>query len=453
MTNFQLLVIAIISVAGAVWWSAKRTSAAWAPTVLAMIMLLMAAGGPIWEWSKWTGGAGLPEGFARAAQFSESKAVQAFLWAAIGAGLSALLIKQASVPIRGNKNWVLSKNASIVVIAIGAMSFVGYLIGAGPSILSREVYLQTDGIDFLLRACWSIGILTGLIMVALLGVEKHRNLRFCMMGLSILWFIVMAAVGSRVAVAFPVVGAIIIIRHEITERRLHLPMIASAAILLAASVITFSATLQARAMPHGILNLPNVVEVTISDALASTDSFLLPLKQLAASIFVSVPDTEMSATYGVDLKVLLANANILPGTAQAPELERYWPFEWVPLSFAGSWFGATGWVGQFLLFGAIGWMSGYTAYNIQRSRYPILSFAPLYTAALIGVLSAQYSSRNVWRLVSIGILFCIVSYLIRQARGKQTVENSEDKEHVLNAHGIGKETKASIAQNDVFTLN
>lgn len=438
MTNFLLLVIATISVAGAVWWCATRTSAAWPPTVLAIIMLVMGVGGPIWEWSKWTGGAGLPDFLVRAAQFDESKAVQAFLWASIGAGLSALLIPRAPAWVRVNKNWMPSKNISIVAVVTTAISLAGYLIGTGPSILSREVYLQTDGIDFLLRLFWPIGVLGSLITLALLAVEKDRKVRFCMIGITTLWFIVLAAGGSRAAVALPAVGAVLIIRHEMSQRRLHLPMIAATAMLLATCLITFSVTFETRSMPHGLLNLPSVVEFTISKSLASTDSFLLPLKQLAASVFVSVPDTEMSATYGVDLDVLIANANVLPGTAQPAELERYWPYEWVPLSFAGSWFGATGWIGQFVLFGAIGWMSGYTAYNIQRSRYSILTFAPIYTAALIGVLSAQYSSRNVWRVVSIGILLCILSYLFRPAREQEIVEKIEHKEHVLNAHGIGK---------------
>src|ERR1700682_3952835 len=183
-------------------------------------------------------------------------------------------------------------------------------------------------------------------------------------------------------------------------------------------------------MPHGLLNLPNVVGVTISDSLASTDSLLHPLKQLASSVFVSVPDAEQSATYGVGLDVLIANANVLPGTAQPMELERYWPYAWVPLSFAGTWFGATGWVGQFLLFGAIGWMCGYTAYNIQRSRFNILSFAPIYTAAMIGGLSAQYPSRMVWRFVSIGIFLFIASCLARRTRAQELVEKREHIEHL-----------------------
>lgn len=452
MTNFHLLVIATIAVAGAVWWCATRTSAAWAATVLAIIMLVMAVGGPIWEWSKWSGGAGLVE-VVRAGPFNESKAVPAFLWASIGAALSALLIPQAPTLVRENKNWMRSKSISIVAIVVTAIAFVGFLIGNGPSILAREVYIQTDGNDFMMRASWPLGVLAALITLALVTIEKDRKLRYCMIGLAILWFIATVATGSRTAVSFPLVGAILIIRHEISQRRLHPLILASASILLAMSVITFSVALQARSIPHGLLNLPNVVGVTISDSLASTDSFLRPLKQLASSVFVSVPDTEMSATYGVGLDVLIANANVLPGTAQAAELERYWPYEWVPLSFAGSWFGATGWVGNFLLFGAIGWICGYTAYNIQRSRYQILSFAPIYLATLIGVLSAQYSSRLTWRLVSIAILLCIVSYLVRHARGKQIVDNRKHREDVLDAQGIDEKTNASMAHNDVLTSN
>ena len=72
---------------------------------------------------------------------------------------------------------------------------------------------------------------------------------------------------------------------------------------------------------------------------------------------------------------------------------------------------------------------------------------------LIGVLSAQYASRNVWRIVSICIVLCIVSYLVRRARAKEIAEKSKHQEHVLNAQGIGKKTNASIAHNDVLTSN
>jgi iron complex transport system permease protein len=181
------------------------------------------------------------------------------------------------------------------------------------------------------------------------------------------------------------------------------------------AVFTFSVILQARGMPHGLLNLPKVAAAVIDGSTSSTDSYLMPVKQLASSIFVSVPNAEQSAIYGVDPHVLIANANILPGTSQAMELERYWPYEWVPLSFAGMWYGTFGWFAQLLWFGSVGWLCGYASYNIQRSSFPILSIAPLGIGAIIGLLSIQYSSRMVWRIVSILLVMAVVGFLTRRS--------------------------------------
>jgi hypothetical protein len=159
----------------------------------------------------------------------------------------------------------------------------------------------------------------------------------------------------------------------------------------------------------------------------STDSILLPVKQLAASVFVGFPDAEESVSYGVDSGVLVDNANPLPGTTRPPELERYWPYEWVPLAFAGEWFGAMGWVGQILIFGAIGWILGFSMHNIQRSRFRLISFLPLGFAALIGVFSIEYSSRVVWRMISLTLIILIASYLVRE-RGRHMVRGPRDEQ-------------------------
>jgi hypothetical protein len=140
----------------------------------------------------------------------------------------------------------------------------------------------------------------------------------------------------------------------------------------------------------------------------------VPVKQLAASVFVGFPIAEESARHAVDPSVLIKNANPLPGTAQSPELERYWPYEWVPLCFAGEWFGAMGWLGQLLLFGAIGLLLGLSMRNILQSRFRLFSFLPVGFAALIGVLSIEYPSRMVWRMISLALIFLISSYLIRE---------------------------------------
>lgn len=418
MTNSVLLFIAAVAAAIAVWWSATRTSAALPPTVLSLIMLAIALGGPVWEWSKYAEGAGLPPNVS-AANFGESVAVRAFLWASIGAALGALLVPRGAHEFLRRRNsavWTPPRALSVGLVAVSALSFVAWLIGSGPSFLRREIYTQSDGNGFLLRASFPLGVIVGLISMAAVAAQSDRLLRVLTMTTSAIWFIGLTAIGSRTALAFPLVAAVLVIHNEVKRRRIHPLAITFAMFLLALPMFTFGVVKQARSMPHGLLNLPNVVSTYISDSLASTDSLLLPLKQLTASIYAAFPVAEQSARYDVGLNVLIANANVLPGTAQAMELERYWPYEWVPLCFAGTWYGAAGWAGQLILFGAVGWITGYTAYNLQRGRFYFISFLPLGMALLIALLSIQYPSRMVWRIISVAVAILIFSFLTRDRR-------------------------------------
>lgn len=418
MTNLQLLAIASVCLAVAIWYAFARTSAAAAPVILACILFAQGLGGPVWEWAKWSSGAGLPPSVV-AAPFRDSHAVPAFLWAAMGASLAALLLRPAPRQPGEGSTWQPSRTLSIAAAGAAIFTFCGFLVGQGPNFLRREVYLAGDGPTLVLRMFWPLGVLFGLIAVVLLAVERDRWIRLGLFVGALGWYVGPLSVGSRLALAVPLVSVAVLVYHEVSRRRLHVPAIAAAVFLSVLAAFTFSVILQARGMPHGLLNMPNVAEATIAKAQTSTDSFLLPVKQLASSIFASVPNAEQSAVYGVDPDVLIANANVLPGTAQPMELERYWPYQWVPLSFAGTWYGAFGGVPQLILFGAIGWVAGYAASNLQRSTYPVLSLVPLGFAAIIGVLSIQYSSRMVWRIISILIALAIVSFLIRRARPRR----------------------------------
>ena len=417
LTNVHLLVIALICMTGAVWLSVKRTSAAAAPAVLAVIMLLLAIGGPVWEWAKHSGYSGLPS-TVKAVGFSESKAVPAFLWASIGAGLSALLVPRLPAQALPTRKVTPSRNLSIVVAIVSAVTFVTDVIGEGPSFFKNDAYLYSDGILFLLMASWP-GIVSGVLGVVLALWEKDRMLRLFLIGTSALWFIGPLSNGSRTACAVPIVGGVLIIFNEIRRRRLHLPLIAAAMALLATGVCTYSVVINARAMPHGLLNVPNVVQATASDMANSTDSILEPAKQLVASVFVAFPIAEESVYADVDSSTLLDNANPLPGTSRPAELERYWPYFWIPLSFAGEWFAAMGCVGQILLFGIMGWIFGLAIHNLQRSRFSAMSFLPLGFVALVGVLSIEYSSRMVWRTMSVSVILLIASYLVRERTNKR----------------------------------
>ena len=416
MTNVQLLVLALISLTAAVWLSVKRTSAAAAPAVLAALMLLLALGGFLWEWSKHSGGAALPPS-VQAVEFSESEAAPAFLWASIGAGLSALLIPPIPAQALPTRMVAPSRKLSIGVAIVSAVTFVTNVMGEGPSFFKNDAYLYSDGTLFLLMASLP-GIVSGVLGVVLTAWEKDRRLRILLIATSALWFIGPLCTGSRMACAVPIVGCVLIIYNEIRRRRLHLPLIAAAMALFVTGVFTFSVVTNARAMPHGLLNIPHVVQVTASDITDTTDSILGPAKQLVSSVVVGFPLAEESVHEDVDIGTLLANANPLPGTAQSAELERYWPYAWAPLSFAGEWFGAMGCVGQILIFGAIGLICGLAMHNLQRSRFRLLSFLPLGFVALVGAFSIEYSSRAVWRMISLSVIVLIASYLVRERTNK-----------------------------------
>ena len=416
MTNVQLFVLALISLTVAVWLSVKRTSAAAAPAVLAAIMLLLALGGPLWEWSRHSGYSGLPSSVPAVA-FSESKAVPAFLWASIGAGLSALLIPPIPAQALPTRKVAPSRKLSIAVAIVSAVAFVTLVIGVGPSFFKNDSYLYSDGILFLAMASWP-GILSGVLGVVLTAWEKDRRLRILLIATSALWFIGPLSTGSRMACAVPIVGCVLIVFNEIRRRRLHLALIAPAVALFVTGVFAFSVVGNARAMPHGLLNVPNVVQATASDIANSTDSILEPAKELVASVVVGFPIAEESVHEDVDIGTLLGNANPLPGTARSADLERYWPYSWVPLSFAGEWFGAMGCVGQILLFGIMGWIFGFAMHNLQRSRFRLMSFLPLGFVAMVGVLSIEYSSRSVWRILSLSVILLIASYLVRERTNK-----------------------------------
>ena len=416
MTNVQLLVLALISLTAAIWVSVKRTSAAAAPAVLAAFMLLLALGGFLWEWSKHSGGAALPSS-VQAVAFSESTAAPAFLWASIGAGLSALLIPPIPAQALPTRKVAPSRKLSIAVAIVSAGTFVMEVMGEGPSFFKNDAYLYSDGILFLLMASLP-GIVSGVLGIVLTAWEKDRWLRILLIATSALWFIGPLSSGSRMACAVPILGSLLMFFNEIRRRRLHLALIAPAVALFVTGVFAFSVVGNARAMPHGLLNVPNVVQATASDIANSTDSILEPAKELVASVVVGFPIAEESVHEDVDIGTLLGNANPLPGTARSADLERYWPYSWVPLSFAGEWFGAMGCVGQILLFGIMGWIFGFAMHNLQRSRFRLMSFLPLGFVAMVGVLSIEYSSRSVWRILSLSVILLIASYLVRERTNK-----------------------------------
>jgi hypothetical protein len=66
----------------------------------------------------------------------------------------------------------------------------------------------------------------------------------------------------------------------------------------------------------------------------------------------------------------------------------------------------------------MGWIFGFAMHNLQRSRFRLMSFLPLGFVAMVGVLSIEYSSRSVWRILSLSVILLIASYLVRERTNK-----------------------------------
>lgn len=429
MPNSLLFVIAVATTCAAIWAIVVRTSAAAPAVAMSVVMLIASLGGPVWEWAKYVGGAGLPADID-AAPFADSLAVKAFLWACIGSGVSAFLVPRMPDSLRELKEDTNpSERITVITLVAVVVSFVLFVIGSGPSFFSRQYYLESDGNLFLLRAAFPVGLVLGLVALGQSTIERRRRWRIAIYVMSTVWFIGLAGVGSRTALAFPLLGAVLIINRCFKERQLRPMALTVASGLIALAIFTFGVVLKARYVPHGLINLPSVAAAFVQDAVASTDSLLVPMKQLLASIFTSYPLAEHSVIYDVGLPVLIGNANILPGTGLPMELERYWPYDWVPLSFAGSWFGATGAAGQMALFMLFSWVCCYCSYNLQRSRFQSVVFVPLALSLLISVLSMEYSSRMVWRVFSVALFALFASFLLRNR-----VESSSPDVSNLSGH-------------------
>jgi hypothetical protein len=426
LPNVVLATVAGATTAGAVWVWVRRASAAAAPALLALVLFFVGIfGGPLWEWSKFEQGAGLPQEI-KAVPFAQSTAASAFLWAAVGAGVAAFLLRkaerQSSDRPRGQ-----SRNVSIILIVATIVALVIWLVGSGPSVLSRDTYLASDGILLLLLIGWPLGLLSSMITLVLSVYERDPLVKLGMWSVAAVWYVAMLSVGTRMAIAYPLVAAIVLIADMVYSRRIRVSSSIAAVALLGLGALTFSVVLAARLMPHGLLNLPDLFSAVFARSDNFADALSTPVKRLSASIFQAYPLTERSTQYDL-LDVLLANANPLPGSAQPASLERFWPYSWVPLSFVGTWYGATGWFGQVVLFCFMGWVTGTAISNFQRSRFTYASFAVIVLVLGLGILSIEYSSRNVWRVVSIAVIVLVVSYLVRErSTGPPSIDVLERK--------------------------
>ncbi|MFT4124655.1 MAG: hypothetical protein QM662_00285 [Gordonia sp. (in: high G+C Gram-positive bacteria)] len=446
-TNLLLALVTSALGLAALDQAVRRNLAALPPVILgALFWVVGVFGHQLWQWSRYSEGAGMPSFFS-SEPIAQSPAVPAFLLAAIGAfGASFLLpaapkadsavsdgcvgqvdprdrdtrrteagrahVGRVTTDVGGDQETNGGYLLAIVVLSLLLYSL--WCVGEGPSLLRREIYLATDGNDFLLRTTWPASLVVALVVLVVGYVSTTPMVRVAALGMSLVWYLSLLSVGTRMACVFPLIlGALVLyralspIRRGFTRIRPGGVVVGSS--LLVLSIASFGVILTARANPHGLLNLWSL----FAELRESGEGVSRPLQQLVSSIAASYPIVEQSMNVHVDPGVLVGNANPLPGTANPAELERLWPYEWVPLSFIGTWYVATGPVGQVALFGVMGWATGQLWYNLQRSRWGAAAYTAMGFSILLGILSIQYSSRMPWRILSVVVALLIIAYVVR----------------------------------------
>ncbi len=392
-------------------WALNRRIETLPGLVCGSIYLVMALwGGILWNWSRENNGAGLTDQFT-ASTSTASPGAQAFLVAAAGCFLGALLVSLL-VPSRGAPHSGRSidmepLNRLILVMAV--LLLVLWLVGQGPSIMERSVYLQTDGSE-------ALGALTGLlgpiIGATAFGVSgawgKPWGERLVAQLAGGAWFVLLCAVGSRLAVLFPVILLVHLLQWAVSRRTALAGMAAAIGSFLCAhwAMTAFVVSQIVRGRPHGLTLWVTNWTADETPGLTDLDSWIAPLQRLVSSVAASSVITDYSVAFHPPLDLLVRNANPLPssllGNAVNPySAERLWPLEWVPLSLVGEWYGATGPVGQLALFTGIAITAGWLVSAFRRVRF---TFGMVVTFGFVGlftILSIQYPSRMAFRGLSL----------------------------------------------------
>ncbi len=392
-----------------VWAGRSRLEAV--PGLMCGSLYLMMAlwGGQLWNWSRANNGAGLTDRFTASTDVS-SPGAQAFLVAAAGCLIGSIVATLASRPRQPRSgSHVNLEPLNRVILVLAVVLLVLWLLGQGPSILERGVYLQTDGSKALAALTGLIGPIIGAAAFGVSGAfDKPFAQRLTAQAAGVAWFVLLCSVGSRLAVLFP----LILMAHVIGWVRSRgslgavLAGVAATFLCLYWAMTAFVVSQIVRGRPHGLkLWLTNW---TADEAPSPTDlaTWVAPVQRLVSSVVASSVITDYSAVYHPPIDLLLRNANPLPssllGSSVNPySAERLWPLEWVPLSLIGEWYGAAGPWGQLALFIGIALVAGLLAGAFRRIGFTFGVALTLGIVGLFSILSIQYPSRMAFRGLSL----------------------------------------------------
>lgn len=392
--------------------------------VLSTGYLTLAIAGPfLWSWSASSRGAGLPSHIPTE-DFAQSAATAPLLAAALGTALGGVIasLRLVDANLRVSHASSRVKAATPYLLAASLLVYVGWLVGQGGNVISRTTYLDFEGPIQAIRLTSLPGTMLAATGAVLSVTATRRWVRIGFAISSITWFASLLSVGSRAAVAVPLMAGITLFRKRKDEGRRVGRATLAATLLVSLAYVTSSSVLYARFHQHGLREAPQLLAAGTEAALSGET-----LRQLTASISAAHPIISQSVAATPGGELLLRNANPLPGSGSAGQLETFYPYRYVPLAMVGEWYGAFGFLWTTLLFGLVAVVAGTAVALLQNAGKTALAKLPIFLAAGCLAWSIQYPSRIFWRILSLLVLLLAFTMLQRPGSlGRATINRKMD---------------------------
>ena len=352
-----------------------------------------------------------------ATPIDSSVATQALAIAALGASVGGIAIGLLTRPVTGQPARDSALFRPRGLLTVSAIAIALWLIGQGPSVWYRTSYLGTDGIPEILRLTGLIAPIVGLAVAGITALSYQRTAFWIGALLAASWWFLLAATGTRIAVAFPFIFAAAIVTRLFRRKPRPRVLTAVAVGVLGAyfALCTFWLVTALRSVPLGMKGAFDLVAASGLPPIWESQTWGPIGVSLVASVSAAAPIIEASYIHPAPLGVLLANANPLPSgvlSLQTFDPERLWPYSWVPLSFLGEWYAHTKSVGQFGLWFAASICGGIAASIFAEHNLRFFRLIATWLVPVAAIVSIQYSSRNTWRVFSLEAALLLVALLV-----------------------------------------
>ena len=373
-----------------------------AAVVMAIFGLL---GGYLWNACAIYPGAGLP---ARnyAIPYVGSLAESAFLCGAVGFMLVSLMSPRTRSKIRTDRRFI-SKGLASFLPAVSIGLALLWLLGEGPNILARDVYLGANGAQWIQKL--TSYICPFLAAGILFSVRRYGSTSSKLNDVvGIIWVLLLASTGTRVVELFILCLAFSFAPSKSGRPWLTLfQKLAQISLGFVCFIVAFRLSLFSRSHPHGLLRLVDNLFGRQGVAFIGFDEVRTTIGTLGSSIFEGYAVVEQTIRHAPPLSTILSNANPLPSFQQvssSSQSERLWPYAWVPQGFWGQIFGAGGPLLTIVVCVLVGALAN-SFYSRARSRdHFIEANIILLLVILMTFVGTEYPSRNFFRLASFTVL-------------------------------------------------